>query len=284
MIGNCMRPNDTFDRFNAFELSPCINDPVDGVQRCEANMQDFWTIYGCIPNSAEVYALHDALNEDDAAAWLCAVSKETGKGVQFSCGRTGRLLGKMKPFTPSDLAMAMTEEIHDSIPEGDDPDTYRDDDFENHPLAPIREALCAASGAMGLARFDGPFFATVYTVTTDDQDGVQSWVFTSMVEAEDAAETWCRKRWSLDWGEFPDHWTDAYANNIEDGDDTIMYEPHIIQLGGVAAEIVKSAKAQMNDLIEQIDQMRGLFPDDDGRIQQAIDDAEAWPNLSLNAK
>lgn len=32
--------------------------------------------------------------------------------------------------------------------------------------------------------------------------------------------------------------------------------------------------AQMGDLMEQIHQMKGMFSDDDGRIQEALDDAE----------
>jgi len=284
MIGNCMRPNDTFERFDALELSPCTNDPAHGVQRCEANMQDFWTIYGCVKDSAEVYALHDAMNEQDAAGWLCRVSRETGLPVQYACERFGRLCGSQSPFTTIDLAMALTDAIHDDIPEGDDPDTYRDDDFENHPLAPIREAMCDASDAMGMGTFKSPTGITLYTVTTDDADGTQSYVFVSSVEAEDMADKWCRKRWDDDWGTFPDHWSEAYASHIEHGNDCIQVEGHIVQLDGLAKEIIMSAKAQMGDLMEQIDQMRVLFPDDDGRIQQAIDDATAWPHVSDTAE
>lgn len=42
--------------------------------------------------------------------------------------------------------------------------------------------------------------------------------------------------------------------------------------------LTRSAQAQMRDLIEQINQMRGMFPDVDGAIANAIADAEAWPS------
>jgi len=283
MIGNCMRPKDTFDRFDALELSPCINDPADGVQRCQAGEEDFWSIYGCIKDSAEVYALHDANSEDDAAEWLCRASRETGLPVQFACEWFGRLCGSGKPFQPIDLAMALTERIHEDLPDRAAED-FRDDDFENHPLAPIREAMCEASDAMGLRTFKSATSITLYTVTTDDADGTQSYVFVSSADAEEMADKWCRKRWDDDWGAFPDYWSEAYASHIEHGEDCIHVEGHILQLGGLAREIITSAKAQMGDLLEQIDQMHGMFDDADGRIQQAIDDATAWPHVPETAE
>lgn len=42
--------------------------------------------------------------------------------------------------------------------------------------------------------------------------------------------------------------------------------------------LIRSAKAQIGDLIDQINQMKGMFPDDDKAIENAIADAEAWPS------
>ena len=42
--------------------------------------------------------------------------------------------------------------------------------------------------------------------------------------------------------------------------------------------LTRSAQAQMRDLIEQINQMRGMFPDGDGAIANANANAEAWPS------
>lgn len=39
----------------------------------------------------------------------------------------------------------MAERIHDEIPGYDGPEDFRDDDFENHPLAELRELLLDAT-------------------------------------------------------------------------------------------------------------------------------------------
>ncbi|MFX4299839.1 hypothetical protein [Pseudosulfitobacter pseudonitzschiae] len=41
---------------------------------------------------------------------------------------------------PLDFTCRLTEEINDDLPDIDDED-FRDDDFDNHPLAPLREAM-----------------------------------------------------------------------------------------------------------------------------------------------
>ena len=43
--------------------------------------------------------------------------------------------------------------------------------------------------------------------------------------------------------------------------------------------VVKSAQAQIGDLIHHMEQMKGMFSDADGAIQKAIDDARAWNGL-----
>lgn len=42
--------------------------------------------------------------------------------------------------TDLDFTTRLTEEIADDLPDIDE-DDFRDDDFENHPLAPLREAM-----------------------------------------------------------------------------------------------------------------------------------------------
>lgn len=39
------------------------------------------------------------------------------------------------------IAMILTETIHDEIPGYDDPEDFREDDFDNHTYTPLREAL-----------------------------------------------------------------------------------------------------------------------------------------------
>lgn len=41
---------------------------------------------------------------------------------------------------------------------------------------------------------------------------------------------------------------------------------------------IAEAKAVIDQLVTQIEQMQGMFDDEDGTIQAALDDAEAWAN------
>ena len=64
------------------------------------------------------------------------------------------MTGKSVTFQASDystpetnlptLVDILTTKIHNEIPGYDDPEDFRDDDFDNHPLAAIREDLVAA--------------------------------------------------------------------------------------------------------------------------------------------
>ncbi|WJS87199.1 hypothetical protein [Paracoccus sp. TOH] len=45
------------------------------------------------------------------------------------------------PLTLQRLMETLTETIHDEIPGYDDPEDFREDDFDNHPYTPLREAL-----------------------------------------------------------------------------------------------------------------------------------------------
>lgn len=50
--------------------------------------------------------------------------------------------GEIRHFgeTPLDFCQALTEHIHDDLPDSDAED-FREDDFDNHPLAELREAM-----------------------------------------------------------------------------------------------------------------------------------------------
>jgi hypothetical protein len=45
------------------------------------------------------------------------------------------------PITIQRLAEALTETIHDDIPGYDDPEDFREDDFDNHHYTPLRDTL-----------------------------------------------------------------------------------------------------------------------------------------------
>lgn len=117
----------------------------------------------------------------------------------------------------------------------------------------------------------------IYTVTTDDNCGTEVRVFTDEAKADEYALNWCRKQWWDDFGAMPKEFSKAMQTlRAHDCGEFIWYEAHEID----DAPIIRSAQAQLGDLLEQVYQMKGLFSDEDGRIQQAIEDAEAWPNAT----
>lgn len=117
----------------------------------------------------------------------------------------------------------------------------------------------------------------IWTIRTDDNCGDQLTVFTDEQLADEAALEWCKRHW---FGEqpCPEDWTVAYET-IRDGEHFIWFEEHQIDAADAVQAVITSAQAQLNDLLEQISQMRGMFSDDDGCIQSAVEAAEAWPNL-----
>ncbi|MFG5379615.1 hypothetical protein [Yoonia sp. R2-816] len=121
----------------------------------------------------------------------------------------------------------------------------------------------------------------IWTIRTDDNCSDQLTVFTYEVAADQAALTWCQAHW-LKEEPCPDDWQSAY-DQIGDCEDFMSCDEHELDDTNAIQTVIISAKAQLNDLIEQITQMRVMFRDDDGRIQQAIDDAESWPKVSETA-
>lgn len=121
----------------------------------------------------------------------------------------------------------------------------------------------------------------LWTIRTDDNSGDELKIYTNEKEADAAALGWCKAHWYHD-DPCPDDWQEAY-NRIGDCQDFMWYEQHEIDISAAVATIISSARAQIGELLEEISQMRGMFDDADGRTQQAIDDAEAWPPAELTA-
>jgi hypothetical protein len=75
---------------------------------------------------------------------------DAGQAVVTLCHITGQpviyrdLAFASRQGTPADLCDYLTGRIHDEIPGYDDPEDFREDAFDNHPLAGLREQLVAA--------------------------------------------------------------------------------------------------------------------------------------------
>ena len=117
----------------------------------------------------------------------------------------------------------------------------------------------------------------IWIVITDDCNGIRARPFTTEAGADAAALTWCAEDWS-EPAPCPDTWREAYKA-LGDFDDAIWIEKHEIEDTIALDELKRSAKAQLAQLLHQVYQMQGIFNDDDGSIQRAVEAAEAWPAL-----
>lgn len=122
----------------------------------------------------------------------------------------------------------------------------------------------------------------IWTIRTDDNSGDALKIFTNEDEADAAVLAWCKAHWFHD-DPCPEDWQEAHPR-IADCEDFMWYEEHEIDISTEVSAIISSARAQIGELIEEISQMKGMFDDADGRTQQAIEDAEAWPPADLTAK
>lgn len=71
---------------------------------------------------------------------------------------------------------------------------------------------------------------TIYTVTTDDRGGTETYVFLTEDEQSEFALDWCEQHWNEDEdGPMPDSWGEAY-DMIRDGENYMWVEDHWFDL------------------------------------------------------
>ncbi|MDX8355672.1 hypothetical protein [Cognatiyoonia sp. IB215182] len=158
---NNLYEGDTLDRFYWFELVACCNDESeDCVVQCEAGSTEFWGIYGRSYEGREeapqylATAIHDAVTPLEAVRIARQIAVETGKGfvagdteVGYYPKRIGIGIWPVNEFT--EIAEGLTMAIHEQLDDTLDDADRRDDDFDNHPLAELREALVEYSSYSG---------------------------------------------------------------------------------------------------------------------------------------
>lgn len=138
-FGNCMSPSQRIS-YKALVVSPVrnmsTNEEETDMTVCIAADAQIWTVYG-VTEDGTSEALHDEEHAEDAATALLRFSEALGNlPVIFACAEHRVPEG---PF--AELTDLLAEIIHDEIPGYDDPEDFRDDDFDNHPLAALREAV-----------------------------------------------------------------------------------------------------------------------------------------------
>ncbi|WP_054006264.1 hypothetical protein [Cypionkella psychrotolerans] len=131
---------DHLAEFEAFALCPVrtehdfYGEHMEKTTICGA---EIWSIYG--RSGLEWRLIHDSTDEHSAGTALVQIIAMTGKSVSFQASD----YCTAETSLPA-LADILTSKIHDEIPGYDEPDEFKSDDFDNHPLAAIREDLVAA--------------------------------------------------------------------------------------------------------------------------------------------
>lgn len=138
-FGNCMSLTQRI-AYKALVISPVRNiseteDETD-MAVCNPTEAQIWTVYG-VTQDGESEALHDEADPADAAKALLSFHEALGN-APIAYVDTDRIVPEC---SFDELQDRLTEEIHDEIPGYDNIEDFREDDFDNHPLAPLREAI-----------------------------------------------------------------------------------------------------------------------------------------------
>lgn len=152
---NCLTNDSEIEQFSAFYVAPVRNDrpEADGetdMVQCETGEAEIWTIYGSnvTKDGCEWMAVHDAETAFEIVRIARQINLEQGKPFFFRDTAVGCLPTHGARIDFIDIAEALTEEIHDALPDRPAED-FREDDFESHPLSEIREAFVMFSNYWG---------------------------------------------------------------------------------------------------------------------------------------
>ena len=131
---------DNLADFDAFALCPIRMERDfygEHMERSTICGAENWSIYGRA--GMEWRLIHDGHEDHSVGRALVEIIATTGKSVSFQAADYSTVETSLPV-----LADILTSKIHDEIPGYDEPEDFRTDDFDNHPLAEIREDLVAA--------------------------------------------------------------------------------------------------------------------------------------------
>ncbi|MCF6328643.1 MAG: hypothetical protein L3J02_02425 [Henriciella sp.] len=176
--GSNLCKGDTLERFEWFEIMACRSDGSEGcIVLCEAGRAEFWGIYGRANEGTDddplflATAVHDAVTPLEAVRIARQISLETGKGFvagDTHFGQFPRCNGNVTPVAAFiGIAEGLTFAIHEDNEVKIAPEDQRMDDFDNHPLAELREAFVEYSDYSGGDQRDP--YQTIEQVACDQQ-------------------------------------------------------------------------------------------------------------------
>lgn len=145
---NRLQAGETPAPFSEFRISPMrvirAGTDAEAVTYCRPEERDFWAIHAETDHGRRF--IHEA--RDDAGAALLALSKIEGASFYYSARDpdTGILASFINTFPGrlEELPDRLAEIIHDDLPGYDDPEDFRDDDFDAHPVTELREQIVDA--------------------------------------------------------------------------------------------------------------------------------------------
>lgn len=157
---NNLRTGDTLDQFNWFELMPCRADASASRRaQCDALWAEVWVIQGFKSHPDEIHpdniatVIHVTRTPLEAVRIARQIALETGKGFisgDREFGLFPRRKGVPIPVAEfTEMAEDLTFAIHEDNETNTPLEDQRVDDFENHPLAELREAFVEFSQYSG---------------------------------------------------------------------------------------------------------------------------------------
>ena len=149
---NCLPAGVTLDQFKQFYIAPNRDDSSDPdlgteVVQCEPGEAEFWSIYGVYQEGYSM-AVHDERDEAELVRIARQINLDHPSKQWFY--RDERFGPTRVCLDFIEIAEDLTEFIHDDLPDLDADDWARVDDFDEHPLAPLREAFVVYSDYAGL--------------------------------------------------------------------------------------------------------------------------------------
>ena len=134
---NGLPKGSTIFDFTGFRVSP-VRDMGGSVEVCDPGEHVCWSIYGFHAEAREWQIVHDATWGEigEAAARIVDLTGELVEYRDLSHAYANTRL--------PDLVDLLAQRIHDEIPGYDHPESFREDDFDAHPLAELRESIADA--------------------------------------------------------------------------------------------------------------------------------------------
>lgn len=167
---SCLSSDDEIETFSAFYIASCRDDKSDAgtettnetaVVQCEPGEAEFWSIYGSAvsDDGCTWLAVHDAYSVTEIVRIARQINAETGKPFFYRDETYGCIPQHGARLDFIEIAEALTEAIHDDLPDLDADDFARVDAFDAHPLAEMREAFVSFTDYAGLNTAADPYHA-----------------------------------------------------------------------------------------------------------------------------